>query len=503
MWSMLEGAAWEARGALAVGSAGFVASRACWRSRRDMRGSSIGRSQAFSSRAAKKKKKEEPIDLGPIKPTFDFAYWSEHEALVQKNADDKAFKCDVAEVIRRHKLHQKILYEIKDLQTQRNANGKKMKGKLEPEERNSIIEEGKRLKEQAASKEEEAEKLLAEVFNLAKDIPNIVHPDAPRGPEENAIELRVVGTPRTSESAGFALKDHMQIGEALDLFDFASGGKVSGSSFFYMRRGAALLEIALVQWAMHEATARGFTPMMTPDLVRNQVVAGCGFQPRDDEASQIYEVANSDLCLAGTAEIPLAGTFMNEILVADRQKFPIKLAAFGHAFRTEVGSARKETRGIYRVHQFSKVELFAVTTADLAESERMMSEIRELEEDLYTQLGICFRVLDMPTEELGAPAYRKFDMEAWMPGMGRWGEISSCSNCTDYQARRLNIRYKETILQKGGLAFPHTLNGTAVAVPRLLIAIIETYQNSDGSVTVPEVLRKYMPAGMDTLRPEA
>merc|ERR1719235_1406605 len=187
---------------------------------------------------------------------------------------------------------------------------------------------------------------------------------------------------------------------------------------------------------------------------------------------------------------------MDQILPEDQ--LAMRLAAFGHCFRTEAGAAGAAGKGLYRVHQFSKVEMFVVGTPE--QSEALHQELLDIEVELFSELGLHFKVLDMASADLGAPAYRKFDVEAWMPGLGRWGEISSCSNCTDYQARRLNIRYKETILQKGGLAFPHTLNGTAVAVPRLLIAIIETYQNSDGSVTVPEVLRKYMPAGMDTLR---
>jgi len=276
---------------------------------------------------------------------------------------------------------------------------------------------------------------------------------------------------------------------------------VSGQKFLYFKNGAALLELALVQWAVHEAVKRGFQPFIPPDLVRAPVVAGCGFAPRDDEATQIYEVSDSDLCLAGTAEIPMAGMFMNGTLIASKE-LPKRLVAFSHAFRTEAGSSGSENRGIYRLHQFSKVELFALTRSDLDESNKMLEEIRSLEEDLFTQLGLCFRVLDMPTEELGAPAYRKFDMEAWMPGLEKWGEISSCSSCTDFQARRLNIRHKEEYNQKGNLQFAHTLNGTACAVPRMIISILETFQNEDGSVNIPEVLQPYM-MGMKVLEPKA
>jgi len=441
-------------------------------------------------------------ESGPVvKPTFDYAYWAEHTEQVQLNADNRKFNCDVSEVVRLYTEHRSKNYELQELQKKRNAHAKLMKGagKMEPEERNKLVAEGKEIKDEVLSLESTVEELEAQMSSLAAQVPNMSHPSTPIGEEENAVTVRIQGEPRTTESAGFELRDHLEIGKVLDLFDFESGGKVSGQKFLYFKNSAALLEVALVQWAMHEAVRRGFAPHITPDLVRASVVAGCGFNPRDGEATQIYSVNDSDLCLAGTAEIPLAGKYMNETLIAAKE-LPIKMVAFGHAFRTEAGSSGSENRGIYRLHQFSKVELFALTRGDLEESNKMMEEIREFEEHLYTSLGLCFRVLDMPTEELGAPAYRKYDMEAWMPGMQKWGEISSCSNCTDFQARRLNIRHKEEYTQKGGLEFAHTLNGTACAVPRMIISILETFQHEDGSVTVPEVLRPYM-MGIDVLRP--
>lgn len=434
-----------------------------------------------------------------VKPTFDFGYWADNVDIVQQNSDNRNFRCNVSEVVALYKDYRSMMHELQKLQKKRNDHAKMLKAKLDPDARRELIDEGRKIKERLMEHETKANQTYDRLLGLATLIPNMTHPDTPLGPEENAITLYTHGTPRTAEVAGFQLKDHIKIGQSLGIFDFDSGGKVSGQKFVYYRHGAALLELALVQWTMHEAFKRGWTPVMPPDLVRGPVVAGCGFQPRDGEATQIYSVADSDLCLAGTAEIPLGGIYMNDILIASEQ-LPQKLVAFGHAFRTEAGSSGSENRGIYRLHQFSKVELFAVTRGDVDESNRMLAEIRDFEEHLFSQLGLCFRVLDMPTEELGAPAYRKFDIEAWMPGMEKWGEISSCSNCTDYQARRLNIRYKETINQKKNLEYPHTLNGTACAVPRMLISIIETYQRRDGSVTIPEVLQPYM-LGIDVLRP--
>lgn len=476
----------------ATAAAVLAAGVAVKRRTADTRASAVGM-------RGKKKAQAKEGDGDIVKPTFDFAYWAEHVEEVQKNAENRAFKCDVARIVDVYQEQRTSAFELQQLAKKRNENAKSMKGKMEQEQREALIAEGKRIKEEINSLESQVEQLSEEMNQLALSVPNLTHPATPIGEEENATVLRINGEPRTSENAGFKLRDHLEIGKILDLFDFDSGGKVSGQKFLYFKNGAALLEIALVQWALHQAVKRGFQPFIPPDLVRAPVVAGCGFAPRDDEATQIYEVSDSDLCLAGTAEIPMAGMFMNDTLIASKE-LPKRLVAFGHAFRTEAGSSGSENRGIYRLHQFSKVELFAVTRADIDESNKMLDEIRELEEDLFTQLGLCFRVLDMPTEELGAPAYRKFDMEAWMPGLEKWGEISSCSSCTDYQARRLNIRHKEEYNQKGNLQFAHTLNGTACAVPRMIISILETFQNEDGSVTIPEVLRPYM-MGMEVLKP--
>uniref|UniRef100_A0A7S3WQ74 serine--tRNA ligase n=1 Tax=Strombidinopsis acuminata TaxID=141414 RepID=A0A7S3WQ74_9SPIT len=437
--------------------------------------------------------------MAAVKPSFDFAYWAEHPEEVQKNADNRKFKCDVAEVVRLYNEHRAAAFDLTGVQKRRNDNAASMKGKLEPEVREKLIEEGKQIKAEIGELEAKVDELYEKMCSLAIAVPNLSHPETPIGDEENAKTLRIQGEPRTDENAGFKLKDHLEIGEVLDMFDFESGGKVSGQKFLYFKNGAALLEMALVQWSLHEAVKAGFTPHITPDLVREPVIGFCGFNPRDGEATQIYKVADSDLCLTGTAEIPMCGKFINETLIAT-QDLPQKLVAYGHAFRTEAGSSGSENRGIYRLHQFSKVELFGLTKGDTEASNKMLEEIRGLEEELFTKLGLCFRVLDMPTEELGAPAYRKYDIEAWMPGMEKWGEISSCSNCTDFQARRLNLRHKETYSQKGGLEYVHTLNGTACAVPRMIIAILETFQNEDGTVTIPEVLRPYM-MGMDVLKP--
>ena len=252
-----------------------------------------------------------------------------------------------------------------------------------------------------------------------------------------------------------------------------------------------LLELALVRYAIEKATAAGFVPHVTPDLARESVLSGTGFNPRGEE-TQIYSVAGTDLSLIATAEITLGG--MRAGTVFDPDELPLKLAGVSHCYRTEAGAYGKATRGLYRVHQFTKVELFAFTAADLDVSGRMHSEILALEEEIFAGLGIPYRVVDIAAGDLGGPAYRKFDLEAWMPGRddgsgnkGSWGEVTSCSDCTDYQARRLDVRVRRE--GQKGTDLVHTLNGTAIAVSRVLIAVLENGQNADGSVTIPEALR--------------
>ncbi|MCH7479322.1 MAG: serine--tRNA ligase, partial [SAR324 cluster bacterium] len=241
------------------------------------------------------------------------------------------------------------------------------------------------------------------------------------------------------------------------------------------------LEIALVQFALRLLQEEGFTPFITPDLARQDILDGIGFNPRG-ESTQIYSIADSDLSLVATAEITLGGLLAGAVL--DGEELPLLYAGLSHCFRTEAGSAGRESRGLYRVHQFTKVEMFAYARPE--ESEAMHQRFLEIEERIYRELGVPYQVVDICTGDLGAPAYRKFDLEAWMPGRGAWGEITSTSNCTDYQARRLNIRFKER--GQKGTRFVHMLNGTAIAVPRAMIALIENGQAKDGSIRLPPCL---------------
>lgn len=355
--------------------------------------------------------------------------------------------------------------------------------------REKLVEEGRRLREEERQLTQDTEAALQERDEIWGRVPNLTHPESPRGAaDEDHRELRRVGTPRDFAAEGFTPADHLAVAEALELVDFASGAKVTGPKFYYLKNEAVLLDLALQHFALSVARKHGFTLHTTPDLAREEILRGLGFNPRG-ESTQIYSVADSDLCLVGTAEITLGGMLADTIL--EEEQLPLLLAGVSHCFRTEAGSAGQESRGLYRVHQFTKVELFAFVSAEDDAAELMHARILAIEEEIFGALGIPYRVLDIASGDLGGPAYRKFDLEAWMPGRGAYGEITSTSNCTDYQARRLKIRYRPAA-PDGSKQKPrhvHMLNGTAVACSRALVAIFENYQQADGSVVVPEVLR--------------
>lgn len=322
----------------------------------------------------------------------------------------------------------------------------------------------------------------------------MTHPDVPEGAsDEENKEIARGGEIRTLTSP----KSHTELAQIYDLLDFERAAKVSGAKFYYIKRDLLLLEQALILWALQELRAEGFIPMETPDLAKDEVLLGAGYAPRGNE-TQIYSIEGTDLSLVGTAEITIGGYHKDEVL--DEAQLPLKYVGLSHCFRTEAGSYGRESYGLYRVHQFSKVEMFVFCAP--WQSNAIHEELRRLEERLFTKLGIPFRVLDICTADLGGPAYRKYDLEAWMwgkkQGTGDWGEVTSASNCTDYQARRLNIKVRK---QDGSLEYVHTLNGTAVALSRALIAILENHQQEDGSIMIPEVLRPL--CGFDRIEAKA
>ena len=296
----------------------------------------------------------------------------------------------------------------------------------------------------------------------SRRIPNLTHPDAPIGQtEDDSLELRKVGTPRVFD---FKPKDHVELGKSLDLIDFETAGKVSGNGFYFLKNDLVLLDLALQHFAVEKLIAAGFIPIVTPDLARNNILEGIGFTPRGDE-TQVYSVEDTELSLIGTAEITLGGMLAD--LILDESGLPVKYVGLSHCFRTEAGAAGRASRGLYRVHQFTKVEMFAFSTPE--SSGAIHAEMLAIEEDLFQSLGIPYRVLDICSGDLGGPAYRKFDLEAWMPGRGErgeYGEVTSTSDCTDYQARRLNIRYRPSG-QKGTPLRPHAQRNGRRPQPRI------------------------------------
>ncbi|HVT62544.1 MAG TPA: serine--tRNA ligase [Legionellaceae bacterium] len=355
----------------------------------------------------------------------------------------------------------------------------------EQSSKQALIEQG-RLLNQDISKAEEALRVLEEAYqNALYTIPNLLPDDTPLGAddEENVVLRTHLEPPVFS----FPPKDHVELGKDLGILDFDSGAKVTGSKFYFLKEDAVLLELALQLFALKTAKEFGYTQLITPDLAKKSVLLGTGYSPRGEE-SNIYNLEDLDLSLIATAEITVGGIHSSEIL--EEEQLPLKYVALSHCFRREAGSAGRESKGLYRVHQFSKIELFQITTPE--NGDEALEDILALEETIYQRLGIPYRVVRICAGDLGAPAYKKYDVEAWMPGREsaqKYGEVTSASNCTDFQSRRLNIRYRTKDNKK---IFPYTLNGTAIALSRTVIAILENHQQADGSILIPEVLQPYM-----------
>ena len=422
---------------------------------------------------------------------LDLQFICDHRDEVVDNCHKRGVSVDVDAVIRLRDERNALIVSGDDLRRQQ----KELSGKIPKaaaEERPPLIEQGRVLREQAAAADEQLRVIEEQLKAEQARIPNMTHPAAPIGGEADARELRVWGQ---KPSFSFKPRDHVEIAQILDLIDFEAGARVAGSGFYFLKNDAVMLEMALVQFALTKLRSEGFTLFTTPDLARDSVLEGIGFNPRGNE-TQIYSIAGSDLSLVATAEITLGGIQKDQTL--EMATLPLKFAGLSHCFRTEAGAAGRATRGIYRVHQFTKVEMFGYAGPDVKESDALHLEILRIEEEIFQALGIPYRLIDTASGDLGGPAYRKFDIEAWMPGRGdggEYGEVTSASNCTDYQARRLNIRCKSP--EKKGTQFVHTLNGTAISCARAIIAVLENYQQEDGSVVVPEVLRPWV--GRDVL----
>jgi seryl-tRNA synthetase len=423
---------------------------------------------------------------------LDRKFIVENASLIQENCARRGVKCDVARLVQLETARRQKLQEVEELNRQANETQKRIGQTKDPAERETVKAAGRQLREAKDAAQAEHDRLDTQVHALQQAIPNLTHPAAPIGGEADSKDIRRGRAPiRTFD---FTPLDHVAIGERLGLFDLEAGARTTGHGFYFLKNDGVLLDLALQRYAIETLIREGFMLTSTPDLARNEILEGIGFNPRGSE-TQVYSIENTELSLVGTAEITLGGMYSG--LTLEEEQLPIKIAGLSHCFRTEAGAHGQATRGIYRVHQFTKVEMFAYTTPEA--SDAMHDAIMAIECQIFDGWGFPYRVIDTASGDLGGPAYRKFDLEAWMPGRGTvtdgkpsgdWGEITSTSNCTDYQSRRLNTRFRK----KGekGTQFVHTLNGTAVANTRAMIAILENYQEADGSVTVPEVLRTWM-----------
>lgn len=421
---------------------------------------------------------------------LDAGFIRDNLPAVKANCTNRNASPDLDRIVELDDERKRLQRAADETKAQQNEISKKFPGAKSPEEKASLKEESGKLKELVAAVDAQLKQVQLDLHAALMTVPNMTHPSAPVGSDPSSN--KIVGEFGTKPKFDFKPKDHYDLIHELDLADLEAGSKVAGQRFYFLKNEGVLLELALVQYAMQKLIRHGFTPIITPDVARVDVLEGIGFMPRDHaETRQVYTIADTDLCLIATAEITLGGMHRDQVF--DEAELPRKYVGLSHCFRTEAGAAGRDTRGLYRVHQFTKVEMFAFCTPE--QGEAIHEQIRAIEEEIFNGLEIPFHVIDTCTGDLGGPAYRKYDLEAWMPGRGtagEYGEITSTSNCTDFQARRLGIRYRPTEKKGGGLPYVHTLNGTAVACTRAMIAILENYQQADGSVSVPEVLRPWI-----------
>lgn len=419
---------------------------------------------------------------------LDPKYIREHLKEIKANCKNRQVKVNVDIWAKLDDQRRELLQEVETLRAERNSIASRMAGT--EGDKAAFIARGKELKSLVASKEVSLNEVEGNWLELLRQIPNLTHPDAPLGESDaDNVEIRKVGKVKKLKQP----LDHVQLAKKHDLIDFERGAKVAGNKFYFLKGKLMILEQALLRYALDHLVREGFMPLSTPDLAKDEILIGTGYQPRGPE-TQIYSIENSDLSLIGTSEITVGGFHKDEIL--REEDLPLKYAAFSHCFRTEAGAYGREAYGLYRVHQFSKVEMFVFAAP--WQSEALLEEMQRLSEHMFAELGIPFRVVEICTGDFGNPHYRKYDIEAWMwgkgEGQGGWGEVTSASNCTDYQARRLNIRVRQ---KDGSLVFANTLNNTALATSRAMIAILENCQTAEGTISIPEILVPY--CGFDTI----
>lgn len=404
---------------------------------------------------------------------LDIKFIRDNIDLIKKNCQNRRVDTDIDLLIKLDEAKRRALKEIEEKRAWR-----KQKSKGKPAEAEII--QLRQVGDEIAAKEKIYEEIEKKYQELLLKVPNLTHPETPIGGEG---DYKVIFTSQKPPVFKFTPKDHEKLLLDLDLVDFERGAKVTAAKFYFSKNNLVRLNLALLNYGLDILAKHGYTLMETPDLAKNEILAGIGFNPRGEE-TQVYSVENTDLSLIGTAEVTMGGYHADETL--DLSKGPKKYAAISHCFRTEAGAYGKTSKGLYRVHQFTKLEMFVYCRPE--DSEKMHLELLEMEKKIVGGLKLPYRVIDVASGDLGGPAYRKYDIEAWMTMKNDYGEITSASNCTDYQARRLGIKYHK---EGGGTEFVHTLNGTAMVLSRFPLTIIENFQKKDGSVLMPKVLQTY------------
>ncbi len=413
---------------------------------------------------------------------LDLKFIRENIDLVKQNSANRLAKVDIDELLQLDEQRRALITEAEALRQERNAASK---SKPDAEQ----IAAMKALGEKLAALEKGEGEIAGRLKELLLAVPSLTHPDVKVSADED--DNPVLETVGEIPKFAFEPKDHIELGEALDILDLDRATKVAGAKFYFLKNELARLNLALANYCIDIISKRGYQLFTTPDIAKTDIIENLGYNPRG-ESSQVYELAGTDLSLIGTGEITLGGYHSDEVL--DKEKLPLRYAAYTHCFRTEAGAYSKYSKGIFRVHQFDKVEMFVYCTPE--DAEKLHEELLDIEKEIFSGLEIPFRVIDHCTADLGNPSYRTFDLEAWMPGkpnkeggMGDWAEVTSCSNCTDYQSRGLNIKYKDA----EGKHFAYTLNGTGIAISRALIALMENHQQADGTIKVPAALQVYVP----------
>ena len=406
---------------------------------------------------------------------LDIQFIRDNPELVAEKSKQKGYGVDVTQLLGFDAERRELQQQVEELRRQRNEIAASMKGQKPSDEQ---VAKGRKIKDQLANLEHKFASIDQEFIELLKQVPNMTQDDVPVGGEEDSVEIKKVG----EQTKGAT--DHLDFATERDWLDFERGAKVAGNKFYYLKGDLALLENAITQFALNFLVQKGFTFMTVPHMVNSRTLTGTGFAPRTSEQSDEYAIEGDDLSLIATAEVPLTGYHADEII--DEANLPLLYAGLSPCYRKEAGAYGKHTRGLFRVHQFNKLEMYAYTLPE--NSNAMHEQLLAIEEELWQVLGVPYHVINIASGDLGAPAAKKYDIEYWSPVDGAYRELTSCSNCTDYQARNLNIRVRR---KDGTIEMLHSLNGTAVSLARSLVAIIEHYQ-TDGKLRVPAALQPYM-----------